>query len=190
MPTLRRTLSKMMAKHHNFMTCPTKQPKTQPFLPSMIVFDLDDCLWTPEMFLLPERPSIPIEGDLNPKEKGEVGTIGLKVARPNGETVRLFDSAREVLREIALNPKYQGIVIGAASSSSVPDYSRACLDIEVLPELTLRQMIKYDQIGRTGELSDRKTSHFGLLRRDSGIKYEEMLFFDGKQCKTWFCDGN
>ena len=105
--------------HHNFLTCPTKQSKTQPYLPSMIVFDLDDCLWSPEMFVLPDIPSIPIKGDLNPKQQEkdaertkkkdtrsrEVGIVGMKVDRPNGETVRLFGSAREVLRDIALNQK-------------------------------------------------------------------------------------
>ena len=35
-------------------------------LPSMIVFDLDDCLWTPEIHELCDMPSIPVQGNLNP----------------------------------------------------------------------------------------------------------------------------
>jgi len=167
---------------HNFMI--PSSSKTDRLLPTMIVFDLDDCLWRPEMYTLRSKPSIPIEGDLDPdwKKLGkprEVGTVGMKV--PHGPTVRLFVGARLALRELALNPRYRGIILGAASSSEEPEFSRVCLEsIEVLPGLTLRQMIAYDQIGRTGDLTPRKTTHFKLLQRDSGVEYEEMLFFDGE----------
>jgi len=37
-------------------------------LPNMIVFDLGDCLWTPEMHELYDVPSIPVQGNnLNPE---------------------------------------------------------------------------------------------------------------------------
>jgi hypothetical protein len=55
-------------------------------LPSMIVFDLDDCLWTPEMH------ELPVHGELNPnynsmsrnrngKHKQQKGIVGLQVLR-------------------------------------------------------------------------------------------------------------
>ncbi len=61
----------------------------------------------------------------------------------NGPTVTLFDGARKALREIALDPKYQGVIVAAASSSEEPRYSHACLNgIEILPGLTMRDMFK------------------------------------------------
>eukprot|EP00549_Striatella_unipunctata_P021841 CAMPEP_0118724814 /NCGR_PEP_ID=MMETSP0800-20121206/32800_1 /TAXON_ID=210618 ORGANISM="Striatella unipunctata, Strain CCMP2910" /NCGR_SAMPLE_ID=MMETSP0800 /ASSEMBLY_ACC=CAM_ASM_000638 /LENGTH=165 /DNA_ID=CAMNT_0006633457 /DNA_START=145 /DNA_END=643 /DNA_ORIENTATION=+ len=117
----------------------------------MIVFDLDDCLWSPEMYTLFATPSVPTEGYLDPEE------------------------------ELALDPVYKErrVILAAASSSEEPSYSRACLGgIEVLPGLTLRDMIQYDQIGRTGKLTSRKTTHFTLLHEESGVPYNEMLFFD------------
>ena len=61
----------------------------------------------------------------------------------NGPTVTLFDGARRALREIALDPKYAGVIVAAASSSEEPHYSHACLNgIEVLPGLTMRDMFK------------------------------------------------
>ena len=172
-----------------------------PHLPTMIIFDLDFCIWLPEMHELSGMPSVEVEGPLDPD--GDFGTtplgcVGLSIPkrRRNGrgrtipsweldddydgdETVRLFDGARRALRELALNPRYRGIVLACASSSLEPSYSYACLDkLEVLPDLTLRDMFSYDEVGRTGKLSPRKTTHFRELHRESGVPYHEMLFFD------------
>ena len=38
---------------------------------------------------------------------------------------------------------------------------------------------RYHQVGRSGKLSSRKTTHFQALHNESGIPYNEMLFFDG-----------
>lgn len=170
-------------------------------LPTMIVFDLDDCLWTPEMHELSGMPSVPIEGPLDPDDAAHspLGTIGLSVPKTKtnrrgrrrtvptwepedgttSETVRLYDGARRALRALATDPAYRGVILAAASSSLEPSYSHACLRaLEVLPGVTVRDMLTYDQIGRTGALSPSKRTHFRELRRESGVPYEEMLFFD------------
>ena len=153
----------------------TSTAKQSPELPTMIVFDLDDCLWSPEMYTLSAKPSIPVEGDLG---DGTQGVVGLKVP-PAGPTVRLFSGARQVLRELATDPQYQGVILAAASSSEEPSFSYACLEgIEVVKGVTLRDMLQYDQIGRTGRLTSDKKTHFKLLHQESGVAYEEMLFFD------------
>ena len=173
---------------HNFCSAFQGCEKADPHLPSMIVFDLDDCIWTPEMHELSGKPSVPVEGPLDPLEPttSDLGTIGMRVRSRRGmwdgnedECVMLYDGARLALRELALNPIYRGIKLAAASSSLEPTYSHACLrGIEVMPGLTLRDMFSYDQIGRTGKLTPRKTSHFRELHKESGVPYEEMLFFD------------
>mmetsp|Transcript_345 Transcript_345/g.1010 ORF Transcript_345/g.1010 Transcript_345/m.1010 type:complete len:299 (-) Transcript_345:192-1088(-) len=162
---------------HNFSGVSSK--RTARHLPTMIVFDLDDCLWHPEMHELPGYPDIPVTGDLDPSSPGrEIGIVGMQVPRRR-DTVRLYEGARLALRELAVDPQYEGILLAAASSSLEPSYSHACLEgIEVVPGLTLRDMFAFDRIGRSGELTPRKTSHFRLLHRDSGVPYEEMLFFD------------
>ena len=179
---------------HNFHPSHRHQSKTDPHLPTMVVFDLDDCLWTPEMHELGGLPSVPVRGALDPDGDASDGTpqgaVGLSVPEHRGsgrygrlcgggDTVRLYDGARRVLRRLALDPRYRGIVIAAASSSLEPSYSHACLrGLDVLPGLTLRDMLSYDQIGREGKLSSRKTTHFRELERESGVPFEEMLFFD------------
>jgi magnesium-dependent phosphatase 1 len=156
-------------------------------LPKLIVFDLDDCLWTPEMHELSGMPTIAVEGPLDPNDNTSIlGTVGMKVpSRRRGrlnddeEIVELYPGARLVLRELATNPKYSGVKIAVASSSLEPSFSRACISgIEIIEDVTMKDMISYAQIGREGQLTSRKTSHFRLLREQSGVEYEEMLFFD------------
>mmetsp|Transcript_24205 Transcript_24205/g.50728 ORF Transcript_24205/g.50728 Transcript_24205/m.50728 type:complete len:232 (+) Transcript_24205:129-824(+) len=170
-----------------------------PDLPTIIVFDLDDCLWTPEMHELSGLPSISVEGPLDPKDnESELGTVGMKVpsrrrGRSGGggfdwggynndseEIVELYPGARLVLRELATNPKYRDVIIAVASTSLEPSYSRACLKgIEVVEGVTMRDMISHAQIGRSGNLTSEKTSHFQLIHEESGgVPYQEMLFFD------------
>ena len=161
-------------------------------LPSLIVFDLDDCLWTPEMHELSDLPSVPVEGPLDPNNPSTspLGTVGLAVPsrKKRGgwggydteeEVVELYPGARLALREIVLNPKYRNVKIGVASSSLEPSYSRACMaGIEIVEGVTMKDAISYAQIGRSGKLTSRKTSHFRLIHEESGVPYEEMLFFD------------
>lgn len=166
-------------------------------LPKLIVFDLDDCLWTPEMHELSGMPTIAVEGPLDPNDNNsKLGTVGMKVpSRRRGrggrgfdwggysnddeEIVELYPGARLVLRELATNPKYSGVKIAVASSSLEPSFSRACISgIEIIEDVTMKDMISYAQIGREGQLTSRKTSHFRLLHEQSGVEYEEMLFFD------------
>lgn len=159
----------------------------------MIVFDLDDCLWTPEMHELPGLPEIPIHGNLIPvdvnsdqdqkeKKKTKKGVVGLQVPRYGNRdncTVTLYDGARKILYELATNPIYKDVQLATASSSLEPSYSYACLDgIEILPGLVIGDMMNYNQIGRTGNLSPDKITHFQQLHEESGIPYNEMLFFD------------
>ena len=151
------------------------------------------------MHELSGMPSIPVEGPLDPADDGStLGTVGMKVPSSTrrgggrgfnwggyandddtGEIVDLHPGARLVLRELATNPNYGGVRIAVASTSLEPAYSRACIDgIEILEGVTMRDMISYSQIGRSGKLTSRKTGHFRLIHEESGgVPYEEMLFF-------------
>ena len=115
-----------------------------PSLPSMIVFDLDDCLWTPEMHELYGKPTKPERGVLNshmPVEAQVKGVVGL--SNQHGQTVTLYEGARRALYELATNPHYQNVIVAVASSSLEPTYSHACLEgIEILPGKTLRSFIQ------------------------------------------------
>ena len=40
--------------------------------PALVVWDMDDCLWSPEMFTLSEMPSEAVRGDLNGRGEGVI----------------------------------------------------------------------------------------------------------------------
>jgi len=73
-------------------------------------------------------------------------------------------------------PEYRDVKIAVASTRS---YSRACIaGIEITEGVFLKDIISYAQIGRDGKLTSRKTSHFRLIHEESGVPYEDMLFYD------------
>lgn len=147
-------------------------------LPKVVVFDLDMCVWSPEMYELSRCPSHPVRGDL--AGRGE-GVAGLRCGK-HGETVRVFPGALVALQELYEHPGWKGVKVAAASSSEEPSYSAACMrTLEFLPGVTLDTVFAdpaLRQIGRTGKLSSDKRTHMAEIRKASGIDYEHYLFFD------------
>jgi magnesium-dependent phosphatase 1 len=156
--------------------------------PLLAVFDLDHCLYFPEMYLLSKVPQITdaVRGKLGKLD--QEGVIGVKSAN---ETISLFPGALSVLQDIYAG-KHPGLRIAAASSADTPlacAIGRAALGIlEVVPGVTVRDVFAlgwpegFDgnmQIGRSPPLSDHKEqTHFPILQRNCGIGYRDMLFFD------------
>eukprot|EP01060_Flectonema_neradi_P020649 TRINITY_DN28168_c0_g1_i1.p1 TRINITY_DN28168_c0_g1~~TRINITY_DN28168_c0_g1_i1.p1 ORF type:complete len:199 (+),score=31.76 TRINITY_DN28168_c0_g1_i1:58-597(+) len=135
----------------------------------MIVFDLDSCLWDPEVYVLHGMPSRAIRGKLPCGNEGVVG------AADGRYTVKLHPGSFVALNEL----RGGDIKVAAASSSLEPKYSMECLKLlEVAPGVNALSCFDYLQIGRTGKLTSRKTTHFKYLQQESGIDYSEMLFFD------------
>ncbi|GMI57354.1 hypothetical protein ScalyP_jg9814 [Parmales sp. scaly parma] len=140
----------------------------------MIVFDLDYCLWTPEMYTLNEKPSIP---KLN--TNGLV--IGMQV--PQGPTVSLFPGARKVLEHLHSEREttYKDVKLALASSSEEPTFSVSCLEIEIVEGCSMRSLFNdasLRQIGRRGNLSSNKITHFTQLQKATGVDLSHSLFFD------------
>jgi magnesium-dependent phosphatase 1 len=158
-----------------------------PLLPKLVVFDLDMCLWAPEMYTLDEVPSEEnvVRGEL---ADGQFGVIGVK---SGWETIRLFPAALKVLQEIH-DGKYTDLRIAAASSADTPlavEIGKKAMGLlEVFPGVTVRDVFARGwpdgfngnmQIGRTPPLSsDKAVSHFPIILRETSIPYSEMLFFD------------
>lgn len=154
-------------------------------LPQLVVFDLDMCLWHPEMYTLSELPVKPVMDKLG--LHGE----GVAAVYSGRRKVQLFPGALRVLQDIYLDC-YPCVRIAAASSADTPravQIARACMDtLEVLPGVTMRQVFAKGwqpgfegniQIGRSPPLSaDKGATHFPRIQRETGIPYNQMLFFD------------
>ena len=129
-----------------------------------------------EMFQLSSKPNAPVMD-----ENGEC--VGVS----NGsDTVKLFPEARTVLSRLASN-HYNlptNTLFAVASSSEEPTYSRSCLANLTIDGKPMASLFHAEAIGRTGELTSRKTTHFkslaAQLKKSTGedIPHSTMLFFD------------
>lgn len=119
-------------------------------LPRVIVFDLDNTLWTPELYQLrrlDRSNQIPVAG----------------------RDVELFDGAREVLENII--PNLQGDekpILAIASRTNKVDWAEDLLD-----QFQLRDMFEAIEI-----FPGTKTNHFSKISRLTKVPFHEMMFFD------------
>ncbi|KAL1526635.1 hypothetical protein AB1Y20_015339 [Prymnesium parvum] len=132
-------------------------------LPKLLVFDLDACLWTPEMYELHSSPSAYDES------RGGVAA--------GHDTVRLFPGAAEVLQLLLNDPRYATVQVAVASSTTEPKWAHHCLDVLLVdPERgeTIADIVAHRQIypGSKG------SQHFPRLREATGVEYAQMVFWD------------
>ena len=124
-------------------------------LPKLIVFDLDNTLWTPELYQVARR---------------------VKAAPVAGRDVKLFPAAAAALHEIDTCDRWEGTQIAVASRTNQGDWARTLLDAFEVPgdpSRRLADLVAYQEI-YTGN----KRAHFESLRRRSGLPFGSMLFFD------------
>lgn len=131
-------------------------------MPSLVVFDLDACVWLPEMYLLRAPP-----GEWDEAAGG---------VRAGEEVVRLFPGALHALRALASEPRFARTRLALASSTSRPSYARAVLEAYRLGPggETFASRVSFAELYPIPH----KRAHFGKLARASGVSYAEMLFFD------------
>mmetsp|Transcript_46899 Transcript_46899/g.77845 ORF Transcript_46899/g.77845 Transcript_46899/m.77845 type:complete len:300 (-) Transcript_46899:56-955(-) len=151
--------------------------------PKLVVLDLDMCVWQPEMYTLDMMPDRPIRGDLGGRGEGVIGV------HSGGDVIKMFPGALKALQEVA-DGKYEGMQLAVASSAdtrTAEKIGRAAMEmLEVLPGVTMKDVITRGfedgrnlQIGRQPPLSsDKARTHFPFLKENTGVPYDQMLFFD------------
>ena len=134
-------------------------------LPRLLVFDLDACLWHPEMYELDGAPS-----------SYSAAKGGVLAGR---DVVELFPGAATVLRKVLVDERFAGVKVAVASSTTEPAWANRC--IELLPidpagqrAERMADLIDYRQIypGSKGR------QHFPALLAQSGVGYDQMCFWD------------
>lgn len=118
-------------------------------VPSLIVFDLDNTLWTPELYQL------------------------RKLARNNQypvahQDVKLFPAARDMIMQMKKDEKFANTKFAVASRTKSVDWAH-----DLLNQFELRDWLDFIEI-----FPGDKKQHFRNLKSSSGIGFEEMLFFD------------
>ncbi|PSN73603.1 magnesium-dependent phosphatase-1 [Corynespora cassiicola Philippines] len=130
-------------------------------LPKIVVFDLDYTLWP-----------FWVDTHVTPPIKAQEG--GLKVKDRYGEGYGFYSDVGGILDAL----KQKGIIIGVASRTSAPDLGREMLKLLKIPSTSGSSQRAIDYFDHLQIYPGSKTTHFERIHRDSGIEYEEMLFFD------------
>ena len=120
-------------------------------LPKLIVFDLDNTLWTPELY------------QLRKLQKSKTNTTPKA-----GKDVHLMKGSKILLEEHVPVLKEQGVQFAVASRTKSVEWAHA-----LLGQFNLLDIFSYVQI-----VPGNKKRHFKDIQQASGISYEEMLFFD------------
>lgn len=137
--------------------------------PAMIVFDLDSCIWTPEMYQTAGKPF---------STDGKTGNVRCK----NGTIVRLMGDVREILSELRTEMLYKDSIIAIASrgdsAGSEMGWADDCLSkFRIGAELDIPLITLFHQ---KEIYAKNKKNHFEALKRKSKVEYSEMIFFDDK----------
>ena len=153
-------------------------------LPELVVFDLDMCLWSPEMYTLDEIPTQKdiVIGNLYRDSVDPQLVEGVVGVKSGHEVISLFPAAILILRRFYMGYYGDKFRIAAASSADTPlavSIGRAAMALlEVLPGVSVRDVFAKGwpknfegnlQIGRQPPLSANKAqSHFPILRSETG----------------------
>lgn len=152
----------------------TESPPKQ--LPKAIIFDLDGCLWTPEMYEIMYfmgGKGSPFREDPN---------NGSNLLTSGDQPVKLLGDVRSVFEEMHTQPCFGDAKIGISSRTDEPNWAR-----ELLEKFRVTTNEKGEPVYLTDVLNgpieiaqDSKVAHFERIRTETGIDYEDMVFFDNE----------
>eukprot|EP00088_Acartia_fossae_P033049 TRINITY_DN33822_c0_g1_i1.p1 TRINITY_DN33822_c0_g1~~TRINITY_DN33822_c0_g1_i1.p1 ORF type:complete len:186 (+),score=34.41 TRINITY_DN33822_c0_g1_i1:46-603(+) len=142
-------------------------------LPRCLVFDLDGCVWDPEMYEL-------WGGGGAPFKENKDGTLSDRA----GTRVHLLGDVKKIMNEFVTDEKWKESKICVASSCDEPSWARECISkFDIGDGLKLKDVFDTDNIEIYKGSKDR---HLKAIAKQTGFKLEEMIFFDNQtnNCHT------
>jgi len=134
-------------------------------VPKLFVFDLDNCVWYPEMYQLWGSSGPPFVRNADNSCDGHGGS---------GGKVELIGDVQEVIAQLVTDPTFKDTKLAVASCCDEPSWAHELLGLfEVVPGKTLQDCMSYVQIHKGN-----KQGHFRQIAKDSGVALEDMVFFD------------
>ncbi len=132
--------------------------------PKVVVFDLDGCVWYPEMYML--------RGG-SPFRVGEEG----QVMDRKGERIVLLGEIMDVLR--TLRRDYPHIQVGIASTCDEPEWAKELLKlIRVDEERVLHDMFHENLIEIYYAMD--KSVHLKQIATKANVSTTDLIFFDNQ----------
>ena len=124
-------------------------------VPRMIVFDLDACVWFPEMYMLMGGGGAPFEFD-----------AARNVATDrHGEAVKLLGAIPQIFEALSDEPAWARALLDTFETAPDADGATRKLSSVLAPACV-----------RIHKGS--KKTHFAEIREASGVPFDEMVFFD------------
>lgn len=154
-------------------------------IPALVVFDLDFTFWHPEMYELDGSPF---------RKNPRTGAV----TDCRGTQVHFFDAVHSVLSVLETQPQFADTAVAVASSTTEPQWAKTCMrlmDVHVSSQPTARREAEEEEEEADGHTTKKalqsiidyeaiyprnKQVHFKQLQKDSGVAYEDMLFFDNE----------
>lgn len=130
-------------------------------LPKMMVFDLDYTLWP---FWVDTHVTPPL------KASATHDSVKDRV----GESFAFYDDVPSILHAL----RERGIKVGAASRTSAPDLGREMLRLLHIADAEGKKRKAMEYFDHLEIYPGSKITHFVRLQKATGLKYEDMLFFD------------
>eukprot|EP01065_Artemidia_motanka_P007070 TRINITY_DN13473_c0_g1_i2.p2 TRINITY_DN13473_c0_g1~~TRINITY_DN13473_c0_g1_i2.p2 ORF type:complete len:188 (+),score=49.85 TRINITY_DN13473_c0_g1_i2:28-591(+) len=134
--------------------------------PRVVVFDLDGCVWYPEMYHLWGGGGAPFKqaagGDLTDNA---------------GTNVRLMGDVRAIMTSLHRDAQWKGTAVAVASCCDEPAWARECLRLfQIEGGASLSDVVAHVQIRKAA-----KTVHMRKIAEEVGCRPEEMIFFDNER---------
>ena len=144
--------------------CRLTPPAAGAPLPKLIVYDLDDTVWFPELYMMCGAPW----------QRDELGRV-MDVA---GEEIRIYPAARESMKMIQSHEAFAETRVAVASRTNRGKWAYEAMELlTVTGNTTLREVV--------GDLSEifpgSKKAHFEKLRSKTKVAYHDTLFFDNEK---------
>ncbi|GMF38781.1 unnamed protein product [Phytophthora lilii] len=138
-------------------------------LPRLVVFDLDYTLWGPYIDTLNGGPFTKTE---------DAGTVVDRY----GEELSLLPDVEKVLSTIETDPQFQDTKVAIASRTAEIEAARECmglLEVSIKKPGSAAEVKTLESIASFVEIyPSSKVAHFQKFVQESGVPYEDMLFFD------------
>jgi magnesium-dependent phosphatase 1 len=130
-------------------------------LPKLVVFDLDYTLW-------PFWVDTHISPPLKPSPTHESAKDRF------GETFSFYNEVPSILSVV----RERGIKVGAASRTMAPDLAREMLRLLQIQDGEGKKKKAVEYFDYLEIYPGSKITHFVKLQKQTGLRYEDMLFFD------------
>lgn len=171
-------------------------------LPRLVVFDLDGCLWRPELFEILTCPRDNRGPPFSLNERDEIPGTTLKSAG-GGHTLKLLGDTRSILTELYYQEDWYPTLVGISSRTDPPEWAHELLEKfsiydeqgkPTLPHIAMKEVFT-PQLCLLDKAMDKASQFEILLKRANGIlptaknsqqlQFKDVIFFDNEagNCK-------